>query len=48
MSNGTFFEGEFKNNKLNGQGKITYNNGTVYEGEFKDNKFNGQGKIHIY
>lgn len=35
-------EGEFKDNKLNGQGKKT-KSGRVDEGEFKDNKLNGKG-----
>ena len=43
-SNGTVFEGEFKDGKKTGFGKITYSNGTVFEGEFKDGKRNGTGK----
>ena len=39
------YEGEFTNNILNGQGKITYANGDIYKGEFKNHKLNGQGKI---
>ncbi len=35
------YEGEFKENNLNGQGKITYSSGDIYEGEFKDNNLNG-------
>jgi hypothetical protein len=54
---GTMKEGEFKNGKLNGKGKIIFegsneddllpggNGSYVMEGEFKDDKLNGQGKI---
>ncbi|MBQ9008415.1 MAG: TIR domain-containing protein, partial [Clostridia bacterium] len=35
----------WKNNKINGLGKMTYSNGDVYEGEWKDDKRNGQGKM---
>ena len=47
-------EGEFKNDKLNGQGKWTWYNddGTtiwlVHEGNFIDEKLNGQGKKTAY
>jgi hypothetical protein len=39
------YEGNFKDGKLNGQGKIITKNGSIYEGQFKDNNLNGQGKI---
>ncbi len=32
------YEGEFKANKMNGMGKMTYKNGKVYEGRFVNNK----------
>jgi hypothetical protein len=45
-SNGRgILEGEFKDNKLCGQGKKTDADGDKYEGEFKDNKLNGQGRV---
>ena len=40
------YEGEFKDDKLNGQGKITYSGGKIKEGEFKDGWLNGHGKIY--
>lgn len=40
---GTKYEGEFKYEKYNGQGRITLANGDKYVGEFKDGKANGQG-----
>ena len=36
--------GEFKNNKLNGKGKIEFiKEGKTYEGEFENNEINGKG-----
>ena len=45
-SDGTI-EGETKNGKLEGQGKITYPDGTIVEGEFKDDLLNGNGRIFV-
>ena len=42
-SSGNKHEGEWKDNKPNGQGTRTYNNGNRYTGGWKDGKFNGQG-----
>ncbi len=36
MSDGTIFEGEFKDGRLNGKGKITYPSGKITEGKYKD------------
>jgi hypothetical protein len=38
------FEGQFKNNKINGIGKVTFHNGDWYEGSFIDGKKTGSGK----
>ena len=35
-NNGDIYEGEFKNDKKEGKGKIIYKNGEIYEGEFKN------------
>ncbi|HMT03562.1 MAG TPA: hypothetical protein PKD00_09715 [Burkholderiales bacterium] len=43
-SDGTIYEGEFKNNKKWGKGILTYPDGTTYEGEFEDDKKNGSGQ----
>ena len=38
------YEGEFKNDKLNGKGKIIFKNeGHYYEGDFENNEINGYG-----
>lgn len=41
--NGDKYEGEWKNNKIHGQGSYTYANGKKYSGEYKDGQANGQG-----
>ena len=43
--NGDYYEGEFNNNKKEGNGKLILKNGTIYEGSFKNNKHNGYGKL---
>ena len=35
--------GEFKDDLLNGKGKITYLDGSLAEGEFKDGNLHGPG-----
>ena len=43
-TNKIHYEGEFKNDKLNGKGKITFKNeGHYYEGDFENNEINGYG-----
>jgi len=39
------YEGDLKNDKREGYGKMTYNDGDVYEGQWKYDKMNGQGKM---
>lgn len=41
----TSYEGELKDGKKEGIGKVTYLMGHIYEGEFKSNKMHGQGKL---
>ena len=41
--NGNKYVGEWKDNKKNGQGTLTYADGNKYVGEWKDNNRNGQG-----
>jgi hypothetical protein len=36
---GSKFVGEWKNNKIDGQGTFTWPDGSKYAGEFKDGKF---------
>ena len=44
LSNGTVFEGEYKDGKAHGHGKETCCDGRVFEGAYKDGKWNGHGK----
>lgn len=37
------YKGEVANNRMNGQGKLTYENGDTYQGQFKNGVFDGQG-----
>jgi|ETNmetMinimDraft_33_1059910.scaffolds.fasta_scaffold78616_1 hypothetical protein len=43
--NGEQYEGEFKNGKYDGHGKINDLSGREYIGNFSDGKFNGKGKL---
>ena len=38
------YEGEFRNDKIHGRGKITYGNGDTFEGEMVESKKTGRGK----
>ena len=42
---GGWFEGEVKNDSLNGKGIVVYASGTKEEGNFKDGRLNGKGII---
>ncbi|KAM9297171.1 MORN repeat-containing protein 2 [Morus bassanus] len=42
-TNGTMYISSWKNDKMNGTGRIEHPSGAVYEGEFKDNMFHGAG-----
>ena len=42
-NDGDTYEGEWKNNKLHGQGTYTFASGDKYVGNYKDGKFHGQG-----
>lgn len=43
-SNKVKYDGEYSNNKFNGQGTITYKNGDEYKGEFKNGLKSGTGE----
>jgi hypothetical protein len=45
MSNGEFYEGNFKNNMRNSTGIHYYKNGDYYEGEWQNDKRVGRGRI---
>ena len=42
-SSGHKYEGEWKDDKMSGQGVHTWPSGQLYEGEWKDGKSSGQG-----
>ncbi|PKU41934.1 morn repeat-containing protein 2 isoform x1 [Limosa lapponica baueri] len=42
-ANGTTYVGSWKNDKMNGTGRLEHPSGAVYEGEFQDNMFHGAG-----
>lgn len=39
------YEGNFRNNKLDGKGTFTDSQGTIYDGTFENNQLNGDGTI---
>ncbi|XP_049640958.1 MORN repeat-containing protein 2 [Suncus etruscus] len=41
--NGIVYTGSWKDDKMNGFGRLQHFSGTVYEGQFKDNMFHGLG-----
>ena len=41
--NGSRYEGDWNNNKRNGNGKMIGVDGKIYEGDFRDNKKDGFG-----
>lgn len=53
LSNGSIYEGEFKNDKIDGYGKFTWSDNKIYEGEWSENSLSGfgvftkTGKIYI-
>lgn len=44
-ANGDKYDGNWKDGKKNGQGKMNFANGDEYEGLWKDDKMNGHGKM---
>lgn len=45
LSDGSVYNGEFKNGLFNGEGTLTTAGGDRYEGEFREGKFNGHGEM---
>ena len=41
LADGSLYEGQWKNDKANGRGRLLHSDGDVYEGEWKDDKSNG-------
>ena len=44
-ANGDYYEGNFKNDKINGNGTYFWANENSYEGEFKNNLIEGRGTL---
>ena len=42
-ANGSVYDGNWKDNKFNGRGKLTHPSGKQYDGYFKDGLPEGQG-----
>ena len=45
LVDGSLYEGQWKNDKANGRGRLIYSDGDVYEGEWKDDKSHGCREI---
>ena len=43
-SDGSKYEGTFKDDQISGKGRLIHPKGDYYEGEFENNKANGLGK----
>ena len=43
---GSYYTGEFKDNKKQGQGVFTFNDGSVYDGPWEDDKMQGRGTFN--
>ena len=44
---GSSYEGDMKNDKMEGEGEYTFPSGTKYIGSFKDGQFDGKGTLHF-
>lgn len=43
---GGYYDGDWKDDKMDGQGKLFYPSGKIaYEGQWKDDEFHGLGKV---
>lgn len=44
---GSFYDGEWRNNNMHGMGRLYYSNGKLaYEGEWFTDQFHGRGKVY--
>ena len=43
-TDGSVYDGEWANDKMNGKGTLSHQSGAVYEGDFVKNQFHGRGK----
>jgi hypothetical protein len=44
FGDGSYYSGDFKNNKFNGFGTHSWKDGQVYEGQWVDNEMHGKGR----
>lgn len=47
FKSGNKYEGQWRNCKREGWGRVTFSNGDVYEGDFFDNEFHGKGTYYF-
>ena len=47
LSDGSVYEGQFKDGVFDGKGTLTYANGEQYTGEFKNGLYDGNGVLLI-
>ena len=47
FDNGSFYQGEFRDGKFDGYGRMTYSGGAVYEGQWKNGNYHGQGMLRL-
>ena len=48
LSNGSVYDGDWKEGKMHGHGKYTYSNGVVYEGDWKEGKISRVRQIYLF
>jgi hypothetical protein len=47
-ANGDLYQGDWMNDKKNGNGNMTYANGDLYHGEWMNDKRNGNGNSILF
>lgn len=45
-NDGSVYEGDWKDDKACGKGKLVHADGDIYEGDWRDDKANGYGTYH--
>ena len=48
FENGDYYEGELKDGKITGRGRMVYKAGKIYEGDFLEDKWHGYGKAEFF
>ena len=46
-SDGSYYKGEYLNNRISGQGRMEYADGRIYEGGFDDGRWDGYGDAYF-